>query len=92
MPIGKHTQMSLEIVRLDSQDGGGKRKCGVCIRQRLFIKFLKGNWRLIGTCIILVLHIHLGHHIRTEGEGAASGHHAAKIQQIAQWSAALPLA
>jgi hypothetical protein len=46
MPIGKHTQMSLEILHLSSQFGSGKRKCGVCIRWRFITNFLKDIWRL----------------------------------------------
>jgi hypothetical protein len=39
--------MSSEILRLSSQFGSGKRKCGFCIRQRFIINFLKDVWRLI---------------------------------------------
>ena len=34
----------------------------------------------------------VGHHVRTEGDGAVSGRHGTKIQEIAQQSVALPLA
>ncbi len=46
MPIGKHTQVDSEIVRLSSQFGRGKRKCGVGIRWRFITTFLNDVWRL----------------------------------------------
>ncbi len=48
--------MSLEILRLSSQFGSGKRKCGVCIRRRFITNLLKDVvWRLIVLAIVVVL-------------------------------------
>ena len=55
MPIGKHTQMSLEILHLSSQVGSGKMKCGVCIRWSLITNFLKDVWRLIVLVTVAVV-------------------------------------
>ena len=79
MPIGKHTQIYSEILCLSSQFGGGSVSGSA-----LPLTFFKGIWRLICTFIILVLHMLLvGHHVRTEGDGAVSGRHGTKIQEIA---------
>ena len=56
MPIGIHTQVGLEIVRLSSQFGSGKWKCGVGIRRSFITNFLNDFWRLtvIATITIVV--------------------------------------
>ena len=58
MPIEKHTQVGLEIVRLSSQFGSGKRKCGVRIRRLFITNFLNDSWRLtVLTTVAVVIAI-----------------------------------
>ena len=55
MPIGKHTQVGLEIVRLSSQFGSGKRKCDISIRRTFIPNFPIDVWRLTALATVAII-------------------------------------